>query len=235
MPPAATTSTREAHEPVAEQPAPAPTPTAVDDDVDAPAAALAAMTPPMPATEPLGLGDIEEVDVLLHICGLLVPKDLGRLACVSASFGRKTVWPHSAGELWSVVEETARLWVARRPAEEQARVGNWTNESWLRRMQVIIAPPPRRWWCDPPMPMRSHLRRRPPLVVPLSELAAQTPDEAFALVCSLVGLRELGRLACVARRFTEPTLTEPGGAKLLSPIEEGARLRLAAGGGRWWW
>ena len=45
----------------------------------------------------------------------------------------------------------------------------------------------------------------------------------------------------MARRFTEPTFTEPGGgdggaggaggAKLLSPIEEGARLRLAAGGG----
>ena len=60
------------------------------------------------------------------------------------------------------------------------------------------------------------------------------PDEALALVCRFLGLRELGRLACVARRFTEPTLTEPGGAKLLSPIEEGARLRLvaaAAGGG----
>eukprot|EP01046_Picozoa_sp_COSAG06_P061032 COSAG06_NODE_13224_length_1280_cov_6749.625741_1_plen_286_part_01 len=54
------------------------------------------------------------------------------------------------------------------------------------------------------------------------------PDEALALVCSFLGLRELGRLACVARRFTEPTLTEPGGAKLLSPIEEGARLRLAS-------
>ena len=61
------------------------------------------------------------------------------------------------------------------------------------------------------------------------------PDEAVAVVCRFLGLRELGRLACVARRFTEPTLTEPGGAKLLSPIEEGARLRLvaaaAAGGG----
>eukprot|EP01045_Picozoa_sp_COSAG04_P026633 COSAG04_NODE_3734_length_2576_cov_1.193783_1_plen_325_part_10 len=54
------------------------------------------------------------------------------------------------------------------------------------------------------------------------------PDEALALVCSFLGLRELGRLACVARRFTEPTLTEPGGAKLLSPIEEGARLQLAS-------
>ena len=65
------------------------------------------------------------------------------------------------------------------------------------------------------------------------------PDEALAVVCSFLGPRELGRLACVARRFTEPTLTEPGGgggggvggAQLLSPIEEGARLRLAAGGG----
>eukprot|EP01046_Picozoa_sp_COSAG06_P030609 COSAG06_NODE_2918_length_6095_cov_510.475150_1_plen_190_part_10 len=54
------------------------------------------------------------------------------------------------------------------------------------------------------------------------------PDEALAVVCRFLGLRGLGRLACVARRFTEPTLTEPGGAKLLSPIEEGARLRLAA-------
>jgi hypothetical protein len=60
------------------------------------------------------------------------------------------------------------------------------------------------------------------------------PDEVLAVVCRFLGLRGLGRLACVARRFTEPTLTEPGGgggaggAKLLSPIEEGARLRLAA-------
>eukprot|EP01046_Picozoa_sp_COSAG06_P002008 COSAG06_NODE_67_length_26084_cov_784.027670_23_plen_210_part_00 len=64
------------------------------------------------------------------------------------------------------------------------------------------------------------------------------PDDILAVVCSFLALRELGRLACVARRFTEPTLTEPGGggggaggAQLLSPIEEGARLRLAAGGG----
>jgi hypothetical protein len=60
------------------------------------------------------------------------------------------------------------------------------------------------------------------------------PDDIIALVCRFLGLRELGRLACAARRFTEPTLTEPGGAKLLSPIEEGARLRLeavGAGGG----
>jgi hypothetical protein len=240
VPPAAATTASTAQGNVAEPPPPAPTPTAAaadDDDDDAPPAApllAPAMMPPMPATVPLGLGDIEEVDVLLRICGLLVPKDLGRLACVSASFGRKTAWPHSAGELRSVVEETARLWMAARPAEEQARVKHWTNESWLRRMQVIVAPPPRRWWCDPPIPMRSHLRRRPPLAVPLSELVAQTPDEALAVVFCFLGPRELGRLACVARRFTEATLTEPGGgggggaggAQLLSPIEEGARLQL---------
>eukprot|EP01046_Picozoa_sp_COSAG06_P056040 COSAG06_NODE_10480_length_1674_cov_402.114921_2_plen_109_part_01 len=68
------------------------------------------------------------------------------------------------------------------------------------------------------------------------------PDEALAVVCSHLGPRDLGRLACAARRFTEPTLTDPGGgggggaggaggAQLLSPIEEGARLRLAAGCG----
>eukprot|EP01043_Picozoa_sp_COSAG02_P115433 COSAG02_NODE_51794_length_312_cov_0.399061_1_plen_47_part_10 len=37
------------------------------------------------------------------------------------------------------------------------------------------------------------------------------PDEALAVVCSYLGPRELGRLACAARRFTEPTLTDPGG------------------------
>jgi hypothetical protein len=61
------------------------------------------------------------------------------------------------------------------------------------------------------------------------------PDDVLAVVCSFLALRELGRLACVARRFTEPTLTEPGGGGAggakLSPIEEGARLQLAAGGG----
>ena len=62
------------------------------------------------------------------------------------------------------------------------------------------------------------------------------PDDVLAVVCSFLALRELGRLACAARRFTEPTLTEPGGGggaggAKLSPIEEGARLQLAAGSG----
>ena len=68
----------------------------------------------------------------------------------------------------------------------------------------------------------------PPADAPLPLGSDEFPDVALAVVCRFLGLRGLGRLACVARRFTEPTLTEPGGAKLLSPIEEGARLRLAA-------
>jgi hypothetical protein len=69
----------------------------------------------------------------------------------------------------------------------------------------------------------------PPADAPLLPLGDdEFPDDIIALICRFLGLRELGRLACVARRFTEPTLTEPGGAALLSPIEEGARLRLAA-------
>ena len=65
------------------------------------------------------------------------------------------------------------------------------------------------------------------------------PDEALAVICRFLSVRELGRLACVSRRFTRPTMTEPGGegGALLSLVEEGARLRLllvaaAAGIGR---
>ena len=96
-------------------------------------------------------------------------------------------------------------------------------------------------------------QEQPPLVVPTPTVADdddappaadaplplgddEFPDIIIAFICRYLGLRELGRLACVARRFTEPTLTEPGGGggaggAKLSPIEEGARLQLAAGSG----
>jgi hypothetical protein len=50
-------------------------------------------------------------------------------------------------------------------------------------------------------------------------------DEVVATICSYLDVRSLGRLACVARRFTEHTLTEPAeeGGRQLSPIEDGAR------------
>eukprot|EP01046_Picozoa_sp_COSAG06_P085532 COSAG06_NODE_32224_length_509_cov_1.270732_1_plen_103_part_10 len=68
----------------------------------------------------------------------------------------------------------------------------------------------------------------PPLPLPLG--ADDFPDEALAIVCRFLGPIDLGRLACVSRRFTERTLREltaaedegGGGALLLSPIEEGA-------------
>jgi hypothetical protein len=80
----------------------------------------------------------------------------------------------------------------------------------------------------------------PPADAPLPLGDDEFPDEILAVVCSFLDLRELGRLACTARRFVEPAFTEPGGGSgsvggaKLSPIEEGARLRLAAtmaGGG----
>ena len=75
-----------------------------------------------------------------------------------------------------------------------------------------------------------------PLMQPAMPIFALS-DEVLALVCSFLGTRELGRVACVARRFTTPSLTEPVRAEdaykkltavRLSLTEEGARLRLVA-------
>ena len=55
------------------------------------------------------------------------------------------------------------------------------------------------------------------------------PDVVLSIICRFLTARELARLACVSRRFTQRTLTEPGtSGALLSPIEDAARLRLAA-------
>ena len=79
-----------------------------------------------------------------------------------------------------------------------------------------------------PEPERQHGEERPEpapstTLLPLS--GDEFPDEALAAVCCFLGPRELGRLACVSRRFTERTLTEPGG-EWLSVVEEGARLHV---------
>ena len=72
------------------------------------------------------------------------------------------------------------------------------------------------------------------------ELIQETPDEVWALVASFIRWpRDLGRLSCVARRFTEPVIRAPeqydsggsgsgGGseAKWWSVVEEGARLQV---------
>ena len=73
-----------------------------------------------------------------------------------------------------------------------------------------------------------------PAATPTLPLAGDVfPDQVLAIVCRFLGPRELGRLACVSRRFTERTLTKLGAAHgehsgRLSVIEEGARLRLVA-------
>eukprot|EP01043_Picozoa_sp_COSAG02_P046824 COSAG02_NODE_4421_length_5377_cov_4.815839_1_plen_291_part_00 len=64
------------------------------------------------------------------------------------------------------------------------------------------------------------------VTVPLT--ADEFPDETLALVCRFLHLKQLGRLACVARRFTELALTEPGSGARISAIEEGARLQIEA-------
>jgi hypothetical protein len=111
---------------------------------------------------------------------------------------------------------------------------------WYNSLQVIVLPaaqlvggaagavPP-----AAPTPTAADDDAPPAAPLPLGD--DEFPDDILAVVCSFLALRELGRLACAARRFTEPTLTEPGsggaGGAKLSPIEEGARLQLAAGSG----
>ena len=82
-----------------------------------------------------------------------------------------------------------------------------------------------------------HPHEACPLVRPAALPIFALPDEVLALVCCFLGTRELGRVACVARRFTKPWLTEPvsdedAHEKLatvrLSLTEEGARLRMVA-------
>jgi hypothetical protein len=87
-----------------------------------------------------GFGYIEELEIIVNICSSLDPKELGRLACVSASFKRRTAWRGAVTEeVRSVVEETARRWVSMQPVEEQARAtALWPG--WLRRMREIQVP-----------------------------------------------------------------------------------------------
>ena len=82
----------------------------------------------------------------------------------------------------------------------------------------------------PPAPTPTPADDDAPPAAPLPLGDDEFLDDILAIVCNFLGVRELGRLACVARRFTQPTLTEPGGGGAggakLSPIEEGARRQL---------
>jgi hypothetical protein len=62
----------------------------------------------------------------------------------------------------------------------------------------------------------------------IRELFDEIPDETLAIICSFLGVREMGRLARVARRFVLPTLSDAAGSGgKLSPINEGARQAVA--------
>ena len=109
---------------------------------------LNAETLPEPQPEPEDngetptLGSIEEQEVLLAICAQLQsPQDLGRLACVSRTFGGPTQWVGGGSESRSAVEESARRWVlARTPGAEGTRSeGEQRGRSWLWRMHFIQA------------------------------------------------------------------------------------------------
>ena len=88
------------------------------------------------------LGDIEEVAIVLHICGFLSAKDLGRLACVSRGFREKMEWPSAVGgeaqeAARSIVEEAARLWLAGYSDQERRWVLCLELESWLGLMHEV--------------------------------------------------------------------------------------------------
>ena len=89
-----------------------------------------------PPLQPVGLGDLEEPEVTLHICGFLCMRELGRLARVSRRFGSPAAGP---GTL-PLVQEAARRLVApgdwSRPAEEHMRV------AWLRLPPRLSRAPP---------------------------------------------------------------------------------------------
>jgi len=70
---------------------------------------------PAPQPEPQAAVDTDDVmqelsnEVLVRICAFLLPRELGKLACASRSFGCATAWHASSNsEMRSVVERRRR-------------------------------------------------------------------------------------------------------------------------------
>jgi hypothetical protein len=92
-----------------------------------------------------GLGDIDEIELLVNICSNLEAKELGRLARVSRAFGQKVKCSSDAGGpdlLRSVVEESARRWMLDhgQQATRMGWVSHLPEEGWLRRKHEALAP-----------------------------------------------------------------------------------------------
>lgn len=122
---------------------------AASQQTSAPATAAAATVPRCQASEqthaPEATADTDDVmlelpnEVLVRICVFLLPRELGKLACTSRSFGCATAWHASSnGEMRSVVEEAARRWVVARLADGLTPPVRNINSSWLRQMHTVI-------------------------------------------------------------------------------------------------
>lgn len=84
-----------------------------------------------------GLSDIEEVEILLHICSFLGVRALRSLACVSRCFGAKLEYENGVSTLLgqSVVEESARRLLSRCNEKEQA----WVRHLHPRTSELVTS------------------------------------------------------------------------------------------------
>ncbi len=139
-----------------------------------------------PKQKILRLGDIEELEVLLAICGFLLPKELAKLACVSRCFGRRIAWAADDGtepEWRSIVEESARRWVLEHQGAWVWDVAQGEDKSWMYRMQDVLGWP------------ASFADAHPDIVLSKDgAVATMTPDTHFGTPAlrTVAGRRVLG-------------------------------------------
>jgi hypothetical protein len=106
------------------------------------------MAPPRAEKEELKITGLE-LEMLLHACSYLAPRDLGRLACATRCFGGRSEWASSSSAdgspppvaVHSLVEEASRRWVLEHPLDRDA-APRWAGgrSCWLRHMHAIRTP-----------------------------------------------------------------------------------------------